>query len=153
MIISQLIDEDFTNYKLPAMLVAFPYCTFKCGKDICHNYPLRNSPTIELHHQEIIGRYIANPISQALVCAGLEPLDSFRDLLYFLQDFRQNSPDPIIIYTGYEEAEIEYEMEKLAAIGNVVIKFGRYLPGQKKHFDAILGVDLASDNQYAKYFS
>jgi hypothetical protein len=33
---------------------------------------------------------------------------------------------------------------------NIVIKFGRYRPGQQKHFDEVLGVELASDNQYAK---
>ena len=33
MIIKQLIDEDFVNYKVPSMFIAFPRCTFKCEKE------------------------------------------------------------------------------------------------------------------------
>jgi hypothetical protein len=33
---------------------------------------------------------------------------------------------------------------------NIIIKYGRYIPGQEKHFDETLGVYLASDNQYAE---
>ena len=33
MIIKELRDEDFTNYKLPSMVVGFPSCTFKCEKE------------------------------------------------------------------------------------------------------------------------
>ena len=33
---------------------------------------------------------------------------------------------------------------------NIIIKFGRYIPNQKPHYDEVLGVNLASDNQYAE---
>ena len=33
---------------------------------------------------------------------------------------------------------------------NIIIKFGRYIPNQQSHFDIVLGVNLASDNQYAE---
>jgi hypothetical protein len=36
--------------------------------------------------------------------------------------------------------------------GNIIVKFGRYRPNQEPHFDKVLGVELASDNQYAKEF-
>ena len=36
---------------------------------------------------------------------------------------------------------------------NIIIKFGRFVPMQQPHFDPILGVNLASDNQYAKQIS
>ena len=32
---------------------------------------------------------------------------------------------------------------------NVIIKFGRYIPNDENKFDEILGVKLASKNQYA----
>ena len=35
---------------------------------------------------------------------------------------------------------------------NIIIKFGRYIPNQGTHFDKVLGVKLASDNQYALKF-
>jgi len=33
---------------------------------------------------------------------------------------------------------------------NIIIKYGRFIPGQEKHYDEILGVYLASNNQYAE---
>ena len=41
------------------------------------------------------------------------------------------------------------EIEVLCDFENIVCKFGRYRPGQKSHYDPILGVNLISDNQYA----
>ena len=41
MILKGLIDEDFVNYKKPAMVLEFPYCSFKCdkecGRQVCQN--------------------------------------------------------------------------------------------------------------------
>jgi hypothetical protein len=36
---------------------------------------------------------------------------------------------------------------------NIYVKFGRYLVGQEPHYDEVLGVTLASDNQYGKKVS
>ena len=36
---------------------------------------------------------------------------------------------------------------------NVIIKYGRYIPGHQPHYDPVLGVYLASDNQYAERIS
>ena len=33
-----LIEESFTEYKKPHMLLGFPYCSFKCDKE--HGSPL-----------------------------------------------------------------------------------------------------------------
>lgn len=41
----------------------------------------------------------------------------------------------------------------LSEYKNIVVKFGRYIPGQEKHYDEVLGVYLASDNQYAEKIS
>jgi hypothetical protein len=33
---------------------------------------------------------------------------------------------------------------------NIIIKFGRFVPNKPHHIDEVLGIELASDNQYAK---
>ncbi len=157
MIIKGLIDEDFVNYKKPAMVIEFPYCTFKCdkecGKPICQNSSLVNEPNIDISCENIILRYINNPITKAIVFQGLEPFDSFGEMNNFLFWFQHqfHNQDDIVIYTGYNEDEISQEINMLKEIfSNIIIKFGRYIPNQKSHYDKILGVKLASDNQYAK---
>ena len=160
MIIKGLRDEDFLQYKLPSMLVAFPSCTFKCEKEcnckgMCQNGVLANSPNIEVSESDIVDRYLKNPISKALVCGGLEPFDSETSLLELMFRFREKSSDPIVIYTGYYKEEIsEYIYKSICKyIPNVIIKFGRYIPNQKPHYDEVLGIFLASDNQYAEKIS
>lgn len=154
MIIKGIIDEDFINYKKPSMIIEFPYCSFKCdkecGQQVCQNSPLIKEPNIEISVYKLIDRYIYNPITKAIVCQGLEPFDSKDDLFVFIDRFRRYSDDPIVIYTGYTEEELAHEVELLSSFGNIIIKFGRYIPNQLSHFDDILGVLLASPNQYAK---
>lgn len=99
---------------------------------------------------EVVQRYLDNPLTHAIVCGGLEPFDSFDELKYFISLFRVFSQDPIVIYTGYTEEELEYAIPILQKIGNIIVKFGRFIPNSPHIFDTILGVELASDNQYAK---
>ena len=157
MIIKNLIDEDFTNYKLPSMFVGFPSCNFKCEKEcgmrVCQNGILATSPNISISIDEIIVRYMSNFITNAIVIGGLEPFDDFDVLLVFVDKLRACTNDDIVIYTGYYENEIETQIDTLKQYKNIVIKFGRYIPNQKPHYDEILGVYLASDNQYAKKIS
>ena len=75
--------------------------------------------------------------------------------------------DPIVIYTGYTRDELDKMFfdnqdhddapknlsEWCGWDKNIIIKFGRYIPGQQPHFDPVLGVNLASDNQYAERIS
>ena len=73
--------------------------------------------------------------------------------MWFIYYFKQNHDDTIIIWTGYTEEECEdliYLIKEKMKYENIIIKFGRYIPNQKPHFDPVLGVNLASDNQYAK---
>ena len=55
--------------------------------------------------------------------------------------------------SGYDKEEIENELLELKKFDNVVVKFGRFIPNQEPHYDAVLGVKLASDNQYAERIS
>lgn len=153
MIIKRLIDEDLTNYKVPSMTIAFPSCTFKCGKEYCQNSSLAQSPNIDVSIPSIIKRYLDNPITSAVTCQGLEPFDSYNDLLSFVKQFRQQCSDDIVIYTGYYKDEISDKIIELQQYPNIIIKFGRFLPNQTKHHDDILDVDLISNNQYAERIS
>ena len=39
-------------------------------------------------------------------------------------------------------------LDQLKTYKNIILKVGRYLPDYEKHFDEVLGVELASPNQY-----
>ena len=54
-----------------------------------------------------------------------------------------------VIYTGYEPNEINNKLQALSFFKNIIIKFGRFIPNQEPHYDEILGIKLASENQYA----
>lgn len=157
MIIKQLIDEDFVNYKKASMIIGFPYCSFKCDKEcgqpVCQNSTLANAPEIRINSADIVDRYINNPITSAIVYQGLEPFDSWTDLISLTKTFRQYTNDDIVIYTGYNKDEIKHSIEQLKEYKNIIIKYGRYIPNQKKHYDEILGIELASDNQFAEKIS
>lgn len=147
-----LVDEDFVNYKLPSMFIITSQCSFKCdaecGKAVCQNLPLATAPIIEIANTELIQRYMSNNITKAVVIGGLEAFDTSRELLDFIADFRRYSNDDIVIYTGYYEDEIKVYIDKIkSTYKNIIIKFGRYIPDQQPHYDEILGVKLASDNQ------
>lgn len=155
MIIKGIVEEDFSNYKKPSMLIATARCSMKCdelnGCQVCQNSPLLFKPDIEISSEEIIKRYIENNLTRALVIAGMEPLDTFADLITFIKDFREVCDDPIIIYTGYTEEEVKIMgcWDLLATFSNIIIKFGRFVMNCEPHYDELLGVKLASPNQYA----
>ena len=154
--IKGIIHEDFVNYKVCSMTIAMPYCTFKCdkecGSNVCQNSKLAKDPTLDIPAAKIIDQYLYNPLSHAIVFQGLEPFDSYNDLYYFIYALRFvfKNNDPVVIYTGYNKDEILSKIEDLCKFSNIIIKFGRYIPDQKPHYDEILGVNLASDNQYAE---
>jgi uncharacterized Fe-S radical SAM superfamily protein PflX len=157
MIIKGLLDEDFVQYKKPSMTIIFPKCTFKCddecGERVCQNSTLATSTNIEIHTKEIIKRYLENNLTSSIVCAGLEPFDTYEQLRKLIKEFRKVTNDDIVIYTGYYRNEIKDMVKSLSSYVNITIKFGRFIPGQEKHHDEILGVDLASNNQYAERIS
>ena len=152
-----ITDEDMLNYKEISMFIAFPYCTGKCWRElgldssICQNNKLREENIIEISEKDLVDRYDKSELSKAVVFGGLEPMDSFSDLCKFIFWFRFNhKDDKIVIYTGYKEEELTYKLSILKTYKNIIVKFGRYIPNRNKRFDDVLGVTLASDNQYAK---
>lgn len=155
--VKTIIDEDFTNYKKPSMLIGTVSCGGKCCIEagiplsVCQNDGWRSRAPIVADDDELCQRYLRNPITEAIVFGGLEPFEQFDEVLAFLDRLRNihRCMDDVIIYTGYYPAEISQQLEQLAEYDNIVVKFGRYVPGQQPHFDAELGVMLASDNQYA----
>lgn len=154
-----LVDEDFLQYKIPSMFIITCNCDFKCekecGKKLCQNSAIVELPVIELDDDELIERYIANNITKAIVFGGLEPILQFDEIVVFIDKLRNhcNIMDDVVIYTGYNEEEIHKQIEFLKIYPNIVIKFGRFIPDEIAHRDGILGIELASDNQYAKRIS
>lgn len=151
--------EDFVNYKVPCMTIQMPYCTFKCDKEygctVCQNSELAHAELHDWTIESILSAYEANPIARAICFQGLEPFDSFNDLLRFVAICRQSYfiNDEIIIYTGYKKYEIEDQLIQLKQFPNIIVKFGRYIPQQPPIYDEVLGVELASPNQYAERIS
>lgn len=159
MLIKGITDEDFVNYKVPSMFISTNTCTFKCdhenGGRYCQNSQLVKQESIDIDIDTIIKRYIGNPITKAIVFGGLEPFDQFVDVYDLIFKLRNDydCQDTVVIYTGYDEDEIDWKLNMLLSIPNIVVKYGRFRPDNCPHFDPILGVNLASDNQYAKQIS
>ena len=167
MLVKGIIDEDFLNYKKPSMYIAMPRCSFKCdienGCPVCQNSALAHERGISVSTKDLFDRYVSNPITKAFVFSGLEPFDSPDELYEIIYYIRENGvEDDIVIYTGYTEEELTIDdsgRQRNATYNwmkhypNMYVKFGRYVPGQEPHYDEVLGVKLASDNQYGKKVS
>lgn len=159
MIIRGLIFEDFVNYHKCSMTIMMPYCNFKCDKEcgckVCQNSPLIEEPAEDFPLDDLLDAYLTNSISEAVVFQGLEPFDSYNEMYEFIQAFVKECMEDIVIYTGYTEEEIADKVAEIVKLipegrNRLIIKYGRYIPDQEIHFDDVLGVCLASDNQYAK---
>ena len=153
-----LVDEDFVNYKKPSMFIgAGISCSFKCdkecGQNACQNSSLSREPTIRLSIEKIVKRYIDNPITSAIVIGGLEPFDNYNEVRNLIKEFRYQTNDDIVIYTGYTKKELEDKIKELSTYPNIIVKFGRFVPNSQARMDKVLGVKLASSNQYAEYIS
>ena len=151
-----IVWEDFVNFKEPSMFLITPYCDFKCDKEygtqICQNLPIIKEPIVNIKIEDLFERFMSNPITTSIVIGGLEPFhkDSFDEVYDLVDYFRWNNFfGPIVIYTGYDAPEVIDQCMCLSKFDNIIVKFGRYIPGHKKHYDELLGVELSSPNQYA----
>ena len=81
-------------------------------------------------------------------------MDSWNDMVNLIDEFRKYTEDEIIVYTGYKMDEI---CQKTYWLGNkyinIIFKLGRFIPNQPPRYDEILGIKLASNNQYAEVIS
>lgn len=161
MIIKTIVDEDFVQYKKPCMYIGTATCGGKCCTDagipfsVCVNDEWRESATINAADSMIIERYLSNSLTSSICFAGLEPFEQFDEMMHFISTLREQykCDDTVVIYTGYYKEEIQDEIESLKQFKNIVVKFGRFIPNQTNHYDDVLGVYLASDNQYAEIIS
>ena len=149
-----LVDEDFVNYKKPSMFIgAGISCSFKCdkecGQNVCQNSSLSREPTIRFPIEKIVKRYIDNPITSAIVIGGLEPFDNYNEVRNLIKEFRYQTNDDIVIYTGYYKEEVKELVKSLSSFDNIIIKYGRFIPNASSIYDKVLGVTLSSKNQHA----
>ena len=154
MLVKNIVEEDFVNYKVPSMFIATCFCDWKCCIEqnldisICQNASISKQPNILINDSEIYERYISNPITKAIVIGGLEPMMQFEEIYDLIKCFRDNNcKDTFVIYTGYNENEILNQIDRLKKFENIILKIGRYRPNNKSHYDDILGINLVSDNQ------
>lgn len=149
--------DDVVNYKKTSMFIGTCFCDWKCCKEIgadiclCQNSSAYCLKIKEIDNEKLVRKYLKLGTMQALVLGGFEPFwnNSWDETLAFLKCFRSYTQDDIVIYTGYNEDEVADKIGQVKGLGNVVVKFGRYRPGQKPHRDEVLGVNLANDEQYA----
>ena len=157
--LKNVIDEDFVQYQKPCMFISTCFCDWKCCKELgmdicmCQNSPAYDSKIVNKHNDALVKRYMKNPISQSIVFGGFEPMLQFDELVELIRRFREETSDDIVIFTGYYENEIKDKIDVLKHFRNIVVKFGRYVPGQEPHLDPVLGVKLANKEQYATRIS
>ena len=162
--------DDFTNYKDPegwsSLFIGMGTCDWKCciaagiPVETCQNSKLAQAPIVELKAMDLLKRYVRE--SGSVVVGGLEPfndMESLKELATAYRDFvsylnSETELDKLVIYTGYNPDEVINRVEEIYNIVKgkltLIVKFGRFVPGHKPHIDKVLGVDLASDNQYAR---
>ena len=155
--IKTLIDEDFVNYKKSSMFIGSISCGGKCCTEgnfplsVCQNDGWRKNAPIDVRDENIVKRYMNNGISQAIVLGGLEPMEQPDEIVELVRVLREDFDchDDVVIYTGYYPDEVATVLDRLREFDNIIVKFGRYIPNMKSRFDDVLGVYLASENQYA----
>lgn len=145
------IKETFNDYKKIGMYIAFPICSLKCKN--CQNENLKKESPIEVNLEGLVSKLLENSIIDSLILSGLNPFDSFSDMIKLIEHYREYSNKDIVIYTGYKEQYLKKEIEILKKYENIIVKFGEYIPNSKEVFDKVLGITLASENQYAKKIS
>lgn len=156
----KIVDERLSDYRMPMLMLVATSCDWKCSKDahfpatLCQNHQWKDVEAFDVTPQNVYAAFVKNPITCGLLFGGLEPFLQFDEMLDVIRYFRQQTiAAPIVIYTGYREDEVADKIAILSNFQNLIVKFGRFIPRQVPHMDPVLGVKLASDNQYAKIIS
>lgn len=156
--LNTVVNEWYQDYRKPSMFLGTVSCGGKCCIEsgiplsVCHNDGWRACAAADYDNLDLCEQYLSNPITQAIVIGGLEPFEQFGELVDFLTTLRsaKRCDDDVVIYTGYYPEEIAQQVDTLSIFKNIIIKFGRFVPNARPRFDPILGVDLSSDNQFAR---
>lgn len=159
--VKNIVYEDFVNYKKPSMFIGTISCNGKCCIEagiplsVCQNDACRTQETLDISNDGICALYLENKVSEAIVFGGLEPFEQFNELYWFINmlRYKYGCNDDVVIYTGYYPDEIVEEIYMLSSFPNIIVKFGRYIPNDTPRYDEVLGVTLASSNQYAQKIS
>lgn len=154
--VKSIVDENFQDYKKSSMFIAFPKCDFKCFRELgldpsgCQNFETLKLKNLKISIKSVFERYINNPITKSVVLGGLEPFCSFDEIISLISYFRKKEClDDFVIYTGYYPDEVEDQISILKKFENIIVKFGRFIPESISKFDSLLGVNLASENQFS----
>lgn len=95
--VKTIVDEDFTNYKKPAMFIGTISCGGKCCIEagiplsVCQNDGWRASAPISIDDEQLCIRYLNNPLTESIVFGGLEPLEQLMSCVRSLRFFAGNS--------------------------------------------------------------
>lgn len=158
--VKSIVDENFQDYKKSSMFIAFPKCDFKCFRELgldpsgCQNFETLKLKNVKISVSSVFERYINNFITKSIVLGGLEPFCSFDDVISLISYFRNKQClDDFVIYSGYYPDEIQDKIESLKQFKNIIVKFGRFIPNSNSKFDPLMGVHLASENQFSSKIS
>jgi len=149
-------NEVFNDYKDISMLIAMNSCDFKCENEglcpqgSCQNSSLTKSKSLDIDNSKIVQNYLSNELTKACILGALEPMLQIDEIIGFVKEFRNHTNDTLLIFTGYYPDEIKDEIQRLKEFDNIILKCGRYIEDSDSVYDELLGVSLASSNQYAK---
>ena len=165
MLLLDVKTDNVTDYKKTSMLIAFPTCSGKCNN--CQNQYLldRKNETVLSNAEHIVDFYNNLLTHDAIVMAGLEPFDSFMDVLSIVNELGNSVKHDvdIVIYTGYDQGEyidnfernlvdtFKHAVESNNHIKSLIVKIGRYDEDysiEDGWFNKSLGVNLATTNQF-----
>ena len=107
--------DDTTDYKDTSLLLVFPTCKGKC--EGCQNWKLFNVKSKQYLLKSILDLYNSMETHKAIICAGLEPFDSFVELKSLFEEvLKLNKETDFVIYTGYYKEEVTFLVNELVTI-------------------------------------
>lgn len=148
------VKEVFQDYKKSALMLGTCFCDWKCCKEsgfpvtLCQNHSISKQGFHTVTFKQVLD-YVRKSYTDAVLFAGLEPFMQKKEVLSCVRYLREKGvTKDIVIYTGYYLEELNEEVLEVCENCHVILKCGRFIPNRKPVFDKVLGVTLASDNQY-----
>lgn len=143
------VRETITDYRKSTLYLCGYICTLGC-KDCFHNELKKNHPTT-LSIEKLFTDYISTTSCDAILFSGLNWLEQIEELFVLIHYIRSNHINKdIVIYTGYDKHEISDKIAMLSKFDNIIIKYGRFDATLPPRYDDVLGITLASSNQWAE---